>query len=324
MIRLVWRTDAHMADKGPVSRKDDWTETVLGKLDQVRRVAAKVKAQAVIDGGDFFHEKTPRNTKHATIKKIAALHNAYPCPVYCNVGNHDCLRGEISNLPKQPLGVLFETGVFKRCYDKHEALFEGDGLKVRVVGIPYHGTSYDLSRLDIQRGDEDWLMVSAHLLATPGGGSMFGVEDVIAYRDLVKYPVDLWAFGHSHADQGIQEITPGKFVINVGSLTRGSLHDDEIVRQPKVVVITFRQDKIEFLPINLAIADVDDVMDLEGAVRADNRAMVVDAYVDSIRKTLEDTIEKPLEEVVEDVVRTVKMPDQVKERALQILEEADG
>jgi hypothetical protein len=32
MIKLLWRTDVHLADQGPVSRVDDWSDTVFDKL----------------------------------------------------------------------------------------------------------------------------------------------------------------------------------------------------------------------------------------------------------------------------------------------------
>src|SRR3989344_4231877 len=123
MIRLVWRTDVHMADSGPSSRTDDWTETVLGKLGQVRDVAKKWGASAIIDGGDFFHIKSPSRNSHELIQRVARHHSDYPCPVFCCPGNHDSVYGDYAFLGQQPLGVLFAAGVYKRLYDEHEAIF---------------------------------------------------------------------------------------------------------------------------------------------------------------------------------------------------------
>ena len=103
MIKLLWRTDVHLSDRAPVSRTDDWAETVFGKLDQVRRVAEKVGASAILDGGDFFHIKSPGRNSHALVHRTAQHHADYPCPVYCTPGNHDCVYGDYSFLPQQPL-----------------------------------------------------------------------------------------------------------------------------------------------------------------------------------------------------------------------------
>lgn len=192
---LVWRTDVHLSDRTPRSRKDDWTETVLEKLRQVGQIAREVDACAVLDGGDFFDVKSPQRNSHALVRATAEVHKAYPCPVYANVGNHDCVYGDIEFLPQQPLGVLFATGIFQRLYNEHEAVFEQDGVKVRVVGIPYHGTKYDLSRFaNLKKGDEDHLVVIGHQLASPAGGAMFEGEDIIKYADLMGLPASTFCF----------------------------------------------------------------------------------------------------------------------------------
>ena len=140
MVRLVWRTDIHMSDQTPCSRKDVWSETVLRKIHEVGEIAREVKADAVIDGGDFFDQKSPQKTSHNLIRLVAETHQDYPCPVYANIGNHDCVYGDYSYIDQQPLGVLFSTGVFNRLYDEHDVTFTSGGVKVRVVGIPYHNT----------------------------------------------------------------------------------------------------------------------------------------------------------------------------------------
>jgi len=318
MINLIWRTDVHISDRGPSSRTDDWTETVIHKLTQVASVAHKIKADGIIDGGDFFHEKSPKKISHDLIRKIVKVHEKYPCDVWCNVGNHDVVRGNIENLPQQPLEVLFSTGIFKRNYDNHEAIFTKKDLKVRVVGVPYHGTKYDMSRvLDIPRGDEDWLVVSCHLLASPAGGSMFGAEDIVSYKDLASGSADIYAFGHSHADQGITQITDTKWVINTGSLTRGSLHEDELKRKPKIVIMSFTGKNFKLTPVNLKIQPPEEVFDLDNRLREDTRAMLVDDFVDKIKKTIANSSVSTLE----DYFLSFKISEDIKERALSYLED---
>ena len=186
-MKLLWRTDVHLSERNPRSRTDNWREAIMDKLRQVGGIAKEIGAEAVIDGGDFFDIKSPSRNSHDLIREVAELHADYPCPVYANVGNHDCVYGDYTYLPQQPLGVLFATGVFKRLYDSHEAVFADGGVKVRLAGIPYHGTTYDLDRFkNITKGDEDYLVVTAHVLASAKGGSMFENEDIIKYDDLIE------------------------------------------------------------------------------------------------------------------------------------------
>lgn len=196
MIKLIWRTDVHYSDQTPSSRTDNWVDTVGDKLRQVGHIARERGAVAVLDGGDFFNNKYPVRTSHGLVNKIAKLHENYPCPVYGNVGNHDCRQSQIDNLDEGPLGVLFSAGVFKRCYNEHEVVFTDFARKVRVVGIPYHGPFYDMERFKIEKKDEDYLVCMAHVLASPQGGTMFKSEDIIKYDQLLQLApdVDVWCF----------------------------------------------------------------------------------------------------------------------------------
>jgi DNA repair exonuclease SbcCD nuclease subunit len=351
MVKLIWRSDVHVSDNPPVSRTDDWNETLMGKLTQVGEIAREVGAAAVLDGGDFFHVKSPGRNAHRTIQRVAQVHNGYPCPVYGNIGNHDCKYGDYEHLPEQPLGVLFETGVFKRCYDEHEvyiywrnnnAAVTGEGQPipwgppkvdysttfpvshlegtpvVRVVGIPYHGTEYDWDRFTcIKKGDEDYLVVMAHVLASKEGGSMFEGEDIIQYAALKDLDPDVWCFGHWHKNQGVTEIAKGKWVVNIGSLSRGALSQDEVARIPAVAVLKFDALGVEIEQRPLKVAPPEEVFDLVGRTRREAKDMTMGAFVDSIKETLSEDARKP----VEDTIRDMSLPSEVKERALLKWEE---
>lgn len=319
MIHLIYRTDVHLAVQAPQSRTDDWATTVLGKLVQVGEVAREVGASGVLDNGDFFHIKTPSRTTHELVRLVAEVHQGYPCPVYANIGNHDCKYGDLSFLSESPLGVLFDTGVFKRCYGHQEAFFQQEGVKVRVVGVPYHGRQYDPSRwASITRGDEDFLVVMAHLLASPQGGEMFGGEDIVRYDDLAGLSPDAWCFGHWHKNQGIVRLGD-KYIINTGSLTRGALTEDEVTRVPECVVLTFSKTGMTAESHPLKVAPAGEVFDIVGRTRQEARAMTVNAFVESIQKSL---VASPAQSLL-DTVRAFPAPDQVRERLIAYLE-AEG
>lgn len=321
-VTLVWRTDVHMSDRTPRSRKDNWTDTILGKLRQVGEIAREVKADAVLDGGDFFDVKSPQRNSHAMVRQVAEVHKNYPCPVYANVGNHDCVYGDYAFLPQQPLGVLFATGVFKPCYDEQEASFVDPvtATWVRVVGVPYHGTKYDLDRIaKIRKGEEDFLVIMCHMLASPTGGSMFEGEDIIRYSDLRSHDADVFCFGHWHKDQGVVENGYGQYIVNVGSLSRGSLSQDDMDRQPACVVLRFEKNiGVTFDRRNLEVTPAAEVFDVEARTRQEERSTAVDSFVDSIKDTLTATQSLPLA----DLVRQMDVPSDVKETALLYLEEA--
>ncbi len=330
MITLIWRTDVHLADRAPQSRLDDWTATILGKIAQVGEVAKKEHAAAVLDGGDFFHIKSPSRNSHELVNRAAQAHRAYPCPVYSTIGNHDCKYGSAEFLLEGPLGVLFETRVFRPLYDDNEAVFkEGDlggyaaspGVKVRVVGIPYHGTQYDMNRFTtITKGDEDFLVVVVHCLANEKGGTLFEGEDIVKYADLANLDPDVWCFGHWHKDQGVKEIAPGKWVVNVGSLSRGSISQDDVARVPKCVSLQFQPGKFSFKIHPLQIQPAAEVFDLVGRDRRVARTEAMDTFVEHLKDTLTFRVEGV---PIEDAVKSVPdVPDEIKERAVSYLEQA--
>jgi len=330
MITLVWRTDVHLAVKSPQSRTDDWAETVLGKLRQVGEIAREVGAAAVLDGGDFFHIKTPSRTSHELIQRVAAVHSEYPCPVYAvRNGNHDVKYGDGDYINEAPLGVLFETGVFRLLDEDEGHTFEEfehpDGEpsvrvnSVRVVGVPYHGKSYDMNRLTtITKGKERHLVVAAHLLASQAGGEMFGSEDIVRYADILNLDPDVWCFGHWHKNQGVYE-KGRKAIVNIGSLTRGALSQDDVARVPEVAILRFDKKGFTVERRALDVQPADEVFDLEGRTRQEAREMTVDAFVESVKATFEQKTRPPLL----DEVRGMDMPEPVRERTLLYLE-AEG
>ena len=327
MINLVWRTDVHLSDRSPSSRLDNWADSVFEKLGQVRDLAREVKANAIIDGGDFFHVKAPGRNSHELVRRTLEHHSTYPCPVYCTPGNHDSVYGDYSFLPQQPLGVLFASGAFHRLYDEHEVTFAYSGagttLKVRVVGIPYHGITYDMERFrQIKKGDEDILICVAHVLASEKGGAMFEGEDIIKYSDLLDTAPDLYCFGHWHKDQGIVELGDKKF-LNLGSLTRGSLSQDEVERQPAAAVIKCSMVQgspvIEIDVHRISVRPASEVFDIEGRARQVKRQVEMDSFVNAIKDALQP--QKEGETLSDSINKFGGIPNEVRERALMYLEQ---
>ncbi len=324
MLTLVTRTDVHISDRTPTSRTDDWTATVLRKLKEVGEIATEVGASAVLDNGDFFDIKSPWRNSHSLISAITAVHQeSYTCPVHANVGNHDCIYGNIDYLHQQPLEVLFQTGVFERCYNTHEALFESGGVSVRVVGIPYHGESYDMERFRIEKGAEDHLVVMAHLLASAKGGSMFEQEDIVRYEDLPDLcpEASVFLFGHWHKDQGIETLSNGAYVVNVGSLTRGSLSLDDMDRKPAVSVLRFEKESCTAQRRNLTVKPFAEVFDLERKIREENTDSIMAEYVEKMTSILSTEKHKDLRSKVQALK---DVPSAVREHLMHLIEEAEA
>lgn len=339
-VALVMRTDCHVAEHGPRSRRDDYREAVLDKLGQVGDLAVALKAAAVLDNGDFFHLKSAARNPHGLVRAVAELHSARygGIPVYENPGNHDFPYGNAAAfLEGQPLAVLFATGVFRPMED---VLLCCGGLKVRVVGLPYR-PDYEVEQFDLRRGDEDVLVVAAHTYASPTGGQFFGREAALSYRDLATTSPDVFLFGHWHIDQGIQEVG-GKLFYNLGSLTRGALVQDNLTRIPRVGSLRVWRDPatgkvaLRSAAHELKVKPASEIFDLEERRLLESEERDLQGYLNSL-KALVAKMRHPSEgegassgdgagdpsSTVRDLVAGLDpelFAEEVRDRALQYLE----
>jgi len=347
MMKFLWRTDAHIADLPPQSRVDDWASVVLDKLKQVGDLARERKAALVLDGGDLFHIKSPSRTSHELIQRITEVHRAYPCPVVGNVGNHDVKYQELRYLPESPLGVLFKSGVILPCFDEHEIYVgfphgemlqprvypyhreygfrlgdpfqECPGEIVRIVGVPYHGTTYDREMLKaLQKGKETYLFAMCHCLASDKGGSMFESEDIFSYNELASMAPTVWFMGHWHKNQGVTRIGE-KWIINTGSLTRGSLALDDIDRHPVCVEVRVESGSVEIQEHPLKISPFTEVFDVAGKTRKEAQRVTVDSLVETLKGVAQRQVETSL---LDDVRQIKDVPEPVLERVVYYLEQA--
>jgi DNA repair exonuclease SbcCD nuclease subunit len=313
MIKLIWRTDVHFSDFTPTKRTGNWTDDVSAKLAWIGKFTHLNNIDGVIDGGDFFDIKTPSKNSHSLVSKTAKIHKEYACPIYTLVGNHDVKYGNIDYIEEQPLGVLFNAGVFEQFGGLKEVIFQKDDLKVRLVGIAYHGTSYDWDLIrNIKKQDEDYLLVACHLLASEKGGvgAMYEGEDIVPYSELLHQGVDGWFFGHWHKDQGIT-VKGNTTIVNTGSLTRGALHLDDLERQPCIVEVQATKEKIEFIRHNIPVRDVLDAFKVEETISKRENKDKMEEVVEKMKSlsieghglSLRDRIQQVKE--VEDIIKQI-------------------
>lgn len=317
-LSFLFRTDVHVSDRSPESWKGNYVEEIWSNLRQIGELAKKHGAAAVLDGGDFFHVKAPTQNSHRLVAQVALIHQAYPCPVYCVEGNHDIKYNNLETLSDQPLGVLYNARVFNHLRDE---TFEKDGVKVRVVGVPYSPFRTVADLQAIRKHGDEYLLAIVHALAgenPPSTVEEFFGEPVFRYEELiVDGGPDCWMFGHWHQDQGAVKIRERWFV-NQGAVSRGALSRENLTRTPKVALIDVRPEGIDVTTIPLLVADASEVFDLERKQLRDEETKSIEQYVERIK--LELTSDQDLS--VEDTIRGLTFARDVHDAALDYLQRA--
>jgi len=319
-VAFLFRTDVHVADKSPVSWKGDYPAEIWANLRHVGVLAKRHEVQAVLDGGDYFHVKAASRNPHSIVTLSAAIQKEYPCSTWCVEGNHDIAHNNLLTIEKQPLGVLYASGVFQHL---REQVFEDGSLRVRVVGVPYnpHRSLAELREIKKQLGD-NFLIAVVHALAGPNPPAsvedFFG-ESVFKYADLV-FPdgPDLWCFGHWHKDQGIVALDGGGIFVNLGAVSRGALIRENLERIPKVALIEVTPEGITTTALPLEVLPASEVFDLERKDRQDEQVRVIDQFV----LKLQEDVLVDSDDSIEDTLSNLSFAQEVRDVALTYLEQA--
>jgi len=295
-IRLLTSSDEHLADLAPGFRKDDYRASILQKIEWQGDMARRFKADAVLRGGDFFHVKAANKTTMRTMAMAARIHRKYSCPTFAMPGNHDMSNNDPDSVPGQPLGVMFESGVFKPMRDE---TFVSGSMKLRVVGVPYT-TDIDVDGIHdlVRKKDETYTVAFVHALAAMAPEERiqsFFNERVFDYRDLVFDGCpDVYVFGHYHKDQGVVEHLGVKFV-NLGAISRGALTFENMDRKPKVSLIKADSTGIYVEEHVVPHEDASQVFDLDRKKRLDEERRSLDDFISQLRSNADMASESSME-----------------------------
>jgi DNA repair exonuclease SbcCD nuclease subunit len=311
MFKFLTFTDVHLADKGPLSRVDDYREAILNKLEQTRDIAIERKVDLALCAGDLFHLKTPSKNSHYLVSRTIEIFKSFPCPVYSIYGNHDIYQDNKKSLPKQPFYVCLKAKAFNYL---DEVFF--DNGNIRIFGMDYlENPDYpDFSREN--KGEKIQVCV-AHVNASSKFDDLFG-ERVYKYQELANTSPDIFLFGHYHPDQGI-EIHNNKHFINVGSLSRGSLKKDELTRIPNLGYVEISDSyeiKTEKIPLNVLPADK--IFDLDKKRKEDEEQKEIENFISEMKIKMDQNDLNDIEKTI----KNMSFEKTIVDKALFYLEKA--
>lgn len=321
-FNLISVGDIHQSDRTPKSRCDNYRTTVVEKLDRVRDQAVIHKADAVALTGDVFDKKEPNRNSHGLVRELIHVFKQFPCPVYAAPGNHDLLNDRLDSLPKQPLGVVYQSGALIQLVPEGVVLEKG-GLKVKLAATSYNELDPLPECRKVTKGDADVLITVGHFFATPLGGPFF-THTAVSYDQLARTETDVWVLGHIHTDQGVEK-RERKWFVNIGSLTRGVLDEDNLTRQVQVGrVCASKVDGaiyVEASAIPLKVAPSEEVFDLDKYRARQTERAAVEAFVQSLETAFSQVSDASSDPRT--ILKTMNIPDRILQETLRRIELAD-
>ena len=323
-MKFILLNDVHLSHRGPQSRLDDWQEAIFGKLAQVTKVAVKVQARAVCIAGDVFHHKS-RIAYHTVLRLMlwALDLQQQGIDVLVIPGNHDEVHDRLDSIDSQPLGLLFASGAFTdvSLRAKRYTVDAGHaGNDVTVVGLPYPDalTLENFQKTIEPRGQGGRALLMAHCFATSAGGTYFG-QPIHPYSALMHLPYDVFHFGHDHSDHGVAQSETGQFFVNIGSLSRGSLSQDDLKREVKIALVDFAE-TVTVRQIKLKVAATSEVFDLALKAQKDRESKEVEAFVGQLHADL--ALAGPVS--FKDRLVKMELPDVVRAKVLTYIDAAEA
>jgi len=266
-LKILHFTDSHFSYYPPESRVDNYLESCLRKMDEIKKLAKKHDCSFITFSGDWFHLKSWIKNPYILTNKLIDCFQSIHIPIYGIIGDHDSL-GKIEDAEeRQPITTLAKATDI-RLLSKGDVEDLGEG--VYLTGCPKIGEyESDLTNYMPKRPDKAKVHISL------SHGDLYKQPPVYSpvtlYSQLAGSTVDYLFNGHVHLDMGIETIGTCH-IINRGSLTRGSLTNDNIKRTIKVVVLDTTSGKIDTIELKspLPIEKIFDLEKHDKAVQAEN------------------------------------------------------
>lgn len=109
MSKVIFVGDTHLKGTSPVSRTDDYSQSILDKIRWVADYALSVKSNIVIILGDLFDSVTVSVPYLFRVLSLFKDIKSQGIKLYSLCGNHDLKHLSLELLTQTPLGLLVKA-----------------------------------------------------------------------------------------------------------------------------------------------------------------------------------------------------------------------
>jgi DNA repair exonuclease SbcCD nuclease subunit len=178
--------DLHLSATPPASRKDDYAQTVLGKIRWLGEQYKEQEWDACVIAGDLFHNK---RIGFELLHDLTNVFAEFPHPPLVLPGNHDMYYERLDLLKRTPLGYLYRVGVVAQLPSDYAYM-------AQLVGVPY-----GQHRAELPPAGMDGLWCVAHAFL----GDYTDAE-YWSFSDIRKLGYRYVFSGHDHSPHGVETV----------------------------------------------------------------------------------------------------------------------
>jgi DNA repair exonuclease SbcCD nuclease subunit len=304
----------------------------LRKLEEITLLCDQHRVDALACTGDWFHKKNPQAVPHRLVRALVewshTITDDLRLPLVTVLGNHDVQFNDMSpsSVRKQPVGTLL-TNPRVKWLD-----YAGPTL---VKGVTFMGSSF-VAPLLLEDGttrerpeqfstpyDVECLVQLTHASVVPEAPIW---KPYTLVTDVAMMSgATICHTGHIHEDLGIHQVRrideSVLYWTNVGSMTRGSLTEATIERQPKVLLVEVEPGEApKFTEIVLTHQPAEEIYDVSAYREEKEQAKEFSAWTSRLQEELNAATSE--EKSLTDLVQESALDSRGRELALRLLNEA--
>lgn len=219
--------DLHANLHGPISRKDDYLQSCIEKLEFILE-----NSENVLFLGDVFEKA---RSEDYVKNMLLSTFNKYPkVQIYTILGNHDVDKNNTETLNNTSLGnLIFHRNVHLLTSDK---IWNIAGMSIGVL-------DYDIAKAKKQEFSNPVDIVVGHHAYEWKRDLSQGIEE----EDIIRYGAQIAFFGHDHEPHPVKNVN-GTRIFRCGSTMRTALRDYTSRHKPSFCKVSRGMVKIVEIP----------------------------------------------------------------------------
>lgn len=221
MSKIMFIGDIHLSPRTPISRKDNYPQTLLNKLNEIKQLAQKQNIKDLVYLGDLF------NTRHMTLAYFIKCFQMFKdidnlgIIQHLIIGNHDILYNNEDMTQESPIQLLLDSNIFEN------KSFTRDDTHIHLY-------NYTTNTQDINKpSQEGFNILVGHYFYALGFND---TEHTLSKEQCKKLKYNAYILGHDHTPY--EPLIKDSYEVHrPGSLSRGTSQTCQVNRDSIQVLI---------------------------------------------------------------------------------------